>query len=57
RPNLKEIIDNTFSKDSQDRIALLVSGPEELVKDLRRYVDVWVRQGRDAWWHEENFSH
>ncbi|XP_014550435.1 hypothetical protein COCVIDRAFT_43041 [Bipolaris victoriae FI3] len=56
RPNLKNIVDNAF-EDTQDRVALLVSGPEGLTKDLRRHVDAWVKQGRDVWWHEESFSH
>src|SRR5438552_1438762 len=42
RPDLKKIVDDTFRHGSEDRVAVLVCGPQEMAADLRHYVRAWV---------------
>lgn len=53
RPDLKRIVDETFKLGKEERIAVLVCGPESLSKELRKHVGNWVMKGREAWWHNE----
>ncbi|KAI1385393.1 metalloreductase Fre8 [Hypoxylon trugodes] len=56
RPNLRKIVDDIFRQGVEDRVAVLVCGPEEMARELRSYVGTWVHKGRDVWWHNENFA-
>lgn len=54
RPNLGEIVDEVFSKST--RTAVICCGPKRLTEDLKRRVEVWVKQGRDVFWWDETFG-
>ncbi|KAK0625273.1 ferric reductase NAD binding domain-containing protein [Bombardia bombarda] len=56
RPDLKSIVDRTFKHGSEERVAVIVCGPEGMSRELRRYVGVWVMKGRTVWWHNEGFG-
>ncbi|KAI0529793.1 ferric reductase like transmembrane component [Xylaria digitata] len=56
RPDLQSIVDNVFRQGVEERIAVLVCGPEAMAQDLRGHVGVWVRRGRSVWWHNESFA-
>ncbi|CAK7266237.1 hypothetical protein SEPCBS119000_001918 [Sporothrix epigloea] len=56
RPDLQQIVGNVFRHGSEERIAVLVCGPDALVQDLREAVGTWVRRGRSVWWHDESFG-
>ncbi|KAI1371309.1 metalloreductase Fre8 [Hypoxylon crocopeplum] len=56
RPDLRKIVDDVFRQGMEDRVAVLVCGPEEMARELRSYVGTWVKKGRNVWWHNENFA-
>jgi NAD(P)H-flavin reductase len=56
RPDLKKIVDDTFRLGGEERVAVLVCGPEEMARDLRQHVGYWVMRGRSVWWHNETFG-
>ncbi|KAH8673321.1 ferric reductase like transmembrane component [Xylariales sp. PMI_506] len=56
RPDLKKIVDDVFREGHEDRVAVLVCGPERMARELRGYVGEWVKRGREVWWHNESFS-
>ncbi|KAI2463539.1 metalloreductase Fre8 [Annulohypoxylon bovei var. microspora] len=56
RPDLQKIVDDLFRHGVEERVAILVCGPEEMARELRSYVGVWVKKGRDVWWHNESFA-
>ncbi|SCV32190.1 related to ferric reductase [Fusarium fujikuroi] len=56
RPDLQRIVDDTFQKGQQDSVAILVCGPVEMSRDLRKSVTPWVMKGRKVWWHNESFG-
>ncbi|KAI1075998.1 ferric reductase like transmembrane component [Whalleya microplaca] len=56
RPDLQKIVDDLFRQGMEDRVAVLVCGPEEMARELRAAVGVWVHKGRDIWWHNESFA-
>ncbi|GAW24368.1 hypothetical protein ANO14919_139520 [Xylariales sp. No.14919] len=56
RPDLQKIVDDVFRQGVEERIAVLVCGPEAMARDLRSHVGVWVRKGRSVWWHNESFA-
>jgi len=56
RPDLRKIVDGVFAHGADERVAVLVCGPEEMSKELRGYVGSWVRRGRVVWWHKEGFG-
>ena len=53
RPDLKKIVDETFRLGNEERVAVLVCGPDGMAQELRKYVGNWVMKGRDVWWHDE----
>ncbi|KAF2455859.1 ferric reductase like transmembrane component-domain-containing protein [Lineolata rhizophorae] len=55
RPRLRQIVDETFSGHG-GKVAVLVCGPDDMVKSLRREVGRWVWQGADLFWHAEAFG-
>ncbi|MBE7181561.1 MAG: hypothetical protein INR71_10210, partial [Terriglobus roseus] len=55
RPDLRAIVDDTFNATG-GRVAVLVCGPASMNAELRRAVGAWVRQGRDVFWHAEEFG-
>ncbi|ORY58758.1 ferric reductase like transmembrane component [Pseudomassariella vexata] len=56
RPDLQKIVHDAFMRGQEERVAVLVCGPEAMGRELRRYVGVWVNKGRYVWWHNESFS-
>lgn len=56
RPDLKKIVDDLFKANLEDRVAVVVCGPDNMAKELRRHVGAWVRKGRDVFWHDEGFG-
>jgi NAD(P)H-flavin reductase len=56
RPDLQKIVDDTFRKSQQENVAILVCGPTEMVRELRKSVTPWVMKGRNVWWHNESFG-
>jgi NAD(P)H-flavin reductase len=54
RPNLKKIVDDVFRAGNQERVAVLVCGPTEMARELRKHVGSWVMKGREVWWHDES---
>ncbi|CAK7233195.1 hypothetical protein SBRCBS47491_008526 [Sporothrix bragantina] len=56
RPDFQQIVDDVFRHGSEERVAVLVCGPEALVQDLRKAVAAWVHRGRSVWWHNESFG-
>ena len=56
RPDLKRLVDETFSQNVSDRVAVLVCGPKTLSRSLRRELRRWGEKGRDIWYWEEEFA-
>jgi hypothetical protein len=56
RPNLAREVEELFSHAGEGRGAVVVWGPKELARSLRRHVAPWVRKGRDVMWWEETFA-
>lgn len=56
RPDLKEIVDDLFKHGQEERVAVLVCGPNEMARELREHVGFWVRKGRTVWFHKEGFG-
>ncbi|RYP05411.1 hypothetical protein DL764_003836 [Monosporascus ibericus] len=56
RPDLQKIVDDVFKHGVEERVAVLVCGPEGMADELRRCVGTWVRKGRKVWWHNESFG-
>ncbi|KAJ5716452.1 hypothetical protein N7493_008363 [Penicillium malachiteum] len=56
RPYLKDIVDQTFSSHTHERVAVLFCGPQGMGWELKTHVDRWAVGGRDIFWHEERFG-
>ena len=56
RPFLTDIVDQVFSAHTEERVAVLFCGPQEMGQELRAHVGVWASTGRDVMWHEESFG-
>ncbi|KAF2834735.1 hypothetical protein M501DRAFT_963800 [Patellaria atrata CBS 101060] len=55
RPNFRNVVDNVFDKSS-GRVAVLVCGPQKAANDLRKFVGIHVKSGREVYWHSEAFG-
>ncbi|KAF4631316.1 hypothetical protein G7Y89_g6817 [Cudoniella acicularis] len=57
RPDLKKFVDETFRHGNEERVAVLVCGPEGMAKEVKKQVGRWVvEKGRDVWFHDESFG-
>ncbi|KAL9610686.1 MAG: hypothetical protein Q9167_004634 [Letrouitia subvulpina] len=60
RPDFRTIVAEVFAGSGGGgdgkKTAVLVCGPKAMSKSLRREVAMWVRKGREVWWHEEGFG-
>lgn len=56
RPGLQKIVDTTFGQGQAETVAVLVCGPAEMARELRKCVTPWVMKGRNVWWHNESFG-
>ncbi|KAK0113756.1 hypothetical protein ONS95_014005 [Cadophora gregata] len=56
RPDLKGIVNEAFRMGREERVAVLVCGPKSMARELRKHVGVWVKRGREVWFHDESFG-
>lgn len=62
RPNLTRIVDDVFTnideptENEKLKVAVLVCGPTEMGRNLRKGVGRWAKRGIDVFWHNEEFS-
>jgi NAD(P)H-flavin reductase len=56
RPDLKDIVDETFSYHVDERVAVIFCGPQGMGRELRNHVGKWVARGREVVWHQESFG-
>lgn len=56
RPDYRAMIDEVFSYNGRERVAVLVCGPSGMGANVRREVARWVSRGRDVFWHGEEFG-
>lgn len=56
RPDLKDIVDETFSYHVDERVAVIFCGPQGMGRELRNHVGKWVARGRAVVWHQESFG-
>ena len=56
RPNFRAIVDEVFSCNARERVAVLVCGPNGMGASVRKEVGRWVWRGRDVFWHGEDFG-
>ena len=56
RPDLQQIVDNVLGDGSDDRVAVIVCGPAQMARELRKATGYWVKEGKDAWFYNENYS-
>lgn len=56
RPDFREIVGGIMEKKGVRRVAVLVCGPQSMVRDLRGELGTWVGKGVEVWWHAESFG-
>ncbi|KAL2163470.1 hypothetical protein VTH06DRAFT_5528 [Thermothelomyces fergusii] len=56
RPDLRKIVDGLFGHGPDERVAVLVCGPEDMARELRTHLGVWIKRGRSIWYHKEGFG-
>ena len=56
RPDLKKMVDDQFKYGPEERVAVLVCGPQEMARELREHLGSWVHRGRLVWYHNEGFG-
>ncbi|CEO59178.1 hypothetical protein PMG11_03862 [Penicillium brasilianum] len=56
RPDLKDIVDETFSYHADEHVAVIFCGPRGMGRELRGHIGKWVTKGREVIWHEESFG-
>jgi len=56
RPNLERIVDGVFRHNNHEKVAVVICGPVQMARDLRKAVGFWVELGRDVWFHNESFG-
>jgi NAD(P)H-flavin reductase len=56
RPNLREIVDKTFSYHGEESVAVFFCGPHDMGRELRAHVGRWVAKGRSVFWRQESFG-
>ncbi|KAJ4861934.1 ferric reductase NAD binding domain-containing protein [Trichoderma breve] len=56
RPNFQKIVDDMFRHGVEEKVAVLVCGPEGMSREVRRRIGPWVLKGREVWWHNESFG-
>lgn len=56
RPDFRMIVDEVFKSAAEGKIAVLVCGPVGMGRSLRKEVGRWVEQGREIFWHKEEFG-
>ena len=56
RAKVEKIVDAAFAGKDVKTVAVLVCGPGPLGRDVRRCVGNWVQDGKEVFWHEEQFG-
>lgn len=56
RPDLRKLVDETFKHGDEERVAILVCGPEGMAREVKNRTDTWVGKGRIVWFHDESFG-
>lgn len=56
RPNIQKIVDDVFRHGGDEKVAVLVCGPADMTREVRRRIAPWVQKGREVWWHNESFG-
>jgi NAD(P)H-flavin reductase len=56
RPDLRDIVDETFSHGQSGKVAVLVCGPPGMGAQVRREVGRWVKKGKNVYFHSEEFG-
>jgi len=56
RPDLCITVDEMFKSAEEGKIAVLVCGPVGMGRSLRKEVGRWIEQGREVFWHKEEFG-
>ena len=56
RPDFRATVDEVFSYNGSERVAVLVCGPSGMGASVRKEVARWVWKGRDVFWHGEEFG-
>ena len=56
RPNLADIIDQTFAHGAVEKVAVIVCGPRQLGQYLRKEIGRYASRGRDVWFWDESFA-
>ncbi|KAL7797232.1 hypothetical protein V8C37DRAFT_370409 [Trichoderma ceciliae] len=56
RPDIQKIVDDVFRHGIDEKVAVLVCGPEEMTREVRQRIGPWVIKGREVWWHNESFG-
>ena len=56
RVDVKEMVDEVFGEEGVESVAVLVCGPAVLGRELRSCVSAYVRDGKEVFWHEEQFG-
>ncbi|KAK2592048.1 hypothetical protein QQS21_010248 [Conoideocrella luteorostrata] len=57
RPHIDKIVGDMFRQGAGDSVAVLVCGPIEMTREVKRSVGSWVMKGRRVWWHSETFGY
>ncbi|QDS73686.1 hypothetical protein FKW77_002988 [Venturia effusa] len=56
RPDLRDLVDETFGHGQSGRVAVLVCGPPGMGAQVRREVGRWVQKGKNVFFHSEEFG-
>jgi NAD(P)H-flavin reductase len=54
RPDLGKIVDDVLGET--DGVAVLFCGPPDMGRVLRENIGMYLRKGREVWWHAEAFG-
>ncbi|TVY57591.1 Ferric/cupric reductase transmembrane component 2 [Lachnellula cervina] len=56
RPDIGKIVDSVFKAGHEESVAVLVCGPVEMAREVRKELGKWVSKGRNIWFHDESFG-
>ena len=56
RPDIASIVNLAFSGKEVEKVAVLVCGSSGIGATLREAVAKWVKEGKEVFWHAEEFG-
>ena len=56
RPNLSSVVNASLGNKHSDKVAVLVCGPSGMGTTLREAVAKWAKEGKEVFWHAEDFG-